>query len=345
MPTSWSLGKLRKWRSWTALLFVALVLALVLPHGVVAEALPILEPALARVFTGAAPETIEDLRAMDRHMTRLIQAVRPAVLHLRIGASHGSGVLISPEGHVLTAAHVVGAPDKQVTAQFPDGRTVVGTTLGVDLEHDICLLRLSGTGPWPYVPLSTKARLSVGQWCVALGHPGGFDLERGPVARLGRLLEVDDVFRTDCQLIGGDSGGPLLDMEGRLVGIHSRIGTSLANNLHVPAQYVREAWEELNRKEVLRGPSYIGVRGDATAPECVIRSVTSGSPASRAGIKVGDVVTHFCGQRIWSISELVMLVQMRRPGERVFLEIKRQGHERRIEFRIGRRASESETTS
>ncbi len=323
-------------RSWLPGL---LVLGILVPAGW-SESLPIEPKSLGPILAGESPKTPDDLRAMQAHFQRLAQRVQPAVVHLRIGASHGSGVVVSPDGYVVTAAHVVGAPKTKVQVRFPDGRQVKGDTLGINLEHDLSLIRLEGAGPWPYVGISQADRLKPGQWCAAVGHSMGFDAERGPVFRIGRILDSRGLVRSDCQLIGGDSGGPLFDMHGDVIGIHSRIGTSLANNLHIRGNLIREHWDELASGEVHRGDSYIGVRGNASEFKCEVASVSDDSPADRAGIRTGDVVTHFSGQRVWKFSDLVMLVQMRRPGESVPIRVKRGERAMELELKIGRRPQE-----
>jgi serine protease Do len=302
-----------------------------------ADVLPIHPPALSKIFAGASPKSVPDIQAMDAHTQRLAEFVKPAVVQLQMGASHGSGVVVSKTGLVLTAAHVVGAPNRQIRVRFSDGREVEGVTLGVNLEHDLSLVRLLEERTWYYLPVSTSKGVIPGLWCAAVGHPGGFDPERGPVFRLGRILDTGELLRTDCQLIGGDSGGPLIDMQGRVIGIHSRIGASLVNNLHISSSSVRDAWKDLTKGVVRRGQSYIGVRGKTDAPECELSEVSAGSPAESAGLRSGDVVTHFSGQRVWNFAELVMLVQMRRPGDRVPLKIVRDGREADLELEIGSR--------
>jgi serine protease Do len=231
--------------------------------------------------------------------------------------------------------------NRDVYVQLPDGRTAIGETLGIHLEHDLALIRLRDSGPWPFISVGQRSSLKVGSWCAALGHPGGCDLDRGPVLRLGRVLQHDSLLRSDCQLIGGDSGGPLVDMNGQVIGIHSRIGTSLANNLHIPVDVIRDHWKELTSGTIARGVSFIGVRGgsegSSSGPRCEITAVTPDSPAARAGIRQGDIVTHFAGQRVYNFAELVMLVQMRKPGDPVTLKVQRDGQELDVLVRIGRR--------
>ena len=203
---------------------------------------------LTKIFAGRSPKSPDDLRAMETRFRELHERVSPAVVHLRVGASHGSGVIFSEDGYILTAAHVVGRPGATVVVQLSDGRVRRGETLGIHLQHDIAMVRIEGKGPWPFVPPAPRDSGSRGSWCIALGHTGGFDIERGPVLRVGRVLRHDALLRTDCTLNGGDSGGPLIDMEGRVIGIHSRIGVYQANNLHIPIAAVDDHWRRFTQR-------------------------------------------------------------------------------------------------
>jgi serine protease Do len=122
-----------------------------------------------------------------------------------------------------------------VVFTFPDGRKAHGKTVEVDNENDLGLMRITDAGPWPQVPLGDLAGTRAGDWVLALGHPGGFDLRRSLVVRLGRIIRFDgEVVQSDCTISGGDSGGPLFDMHGRVIAIHSAISRSVAENFHVP---------------------------------------------------------------------------------------------------------------
>src|ERR1700758_5501580 len=116
--------------------------------------------------------------------------------------------------------------------------------------------------------MGKSTSLTKGQWVVSIGHPGGFRPNRTPVVRLGRVLEANaNLIQTDCTLVGGDSGGPLFDMDGKVIGIHSRIGPAITANLHVPVNTYRDTWDDLANGETLGGPvrprtgqAYMGVR-------------------------------------------------------------------------------------
>ena len=109
------------------------------------------------------------------------------------------------------------------------------------------MVKIGVEGKYPALEMGNSADLKVGQWVIAIGHPGGFRENRTPVVRVGRILFVSSfVIRTDCTLVGGDSGGPLFDMQGRVIGIHSRIGgLAISENMHVPVDTFREEWARL----------------------------------------------------------------------------------------------------
>lgn len=274
---------------------------------------------------------------MQDHQRLLAELVAKCTVHLQLRDAHGSGTIVSADGNVLTAAHVVGLPGEVVIVHLQNGRGVMGRVLGVDLEHDLALVRLSERGPWPFLDLADDLPPTQGQWCAAAGHPGGMDTQRGVVFRVGRVLHSGELLKTDCELIGGDSGGPLVDMRGRVLGVHSRIGVSVLTNLHVPAATVRENWEGLVSGKVLKGRSHLGIRGDKEAGDCVVKSVTPDSPADLAGILPGDQITHFDGQRIRRFAELMALVQTREPGETIVLDLVRDEQTLQLEVTIGDR--------
>lgn len=293
--------------------------------------------ALRDIFKGKPPKTVEDLKLMQGHVLKLAKAVRECTVSVQDGMAHGSGVIINDEGYVLTVAHVVGKPGKPVTVRFNNGLIERGYSLGMHLELDAGLIKLSREGPWPHLKMAKNDQIIAGQWCAAAGHPGGHDSARGAVFRLGRILTVDDLIRTDCQLVGGDSGGPLVNMYGQVIGIHSRIGISVINNLHVPISIYQRNWDDLVNGKLWQSRSYIGLRGKKDADRAIVAKVHAGSPAEEAGVRVGDIVTRFDGYRIERFAELVRLVREQQPGETVTMQIERNGKKQNAEVTIAAR--------
>jgi len=108
------------------------------------------------------------------------------------------------------------------------------------------MMKITTEGKYPFCELGKVSDMKKGTWCIAIGHPGGYKEGRSPVVRVGRILENNSEYvRTDCTLVGGDSGGPLFDMHGRVIGINSRIGQTLTSNMHVPVDTFRDTWGRL----------------------------------------------------------------------------------------------------
>jgi serine protease Do len=213
--------------------------------SVVLTVITCFDGALARGSTGAThappvfgkpvPTSITDLKAMERHVEALAKKLSPTVVALEIGDASGSGVIISSNGFVLTAGHVVEAPDRKVRITFPDGKVVNGKTVGTVADSDAGLLKITDSGMWPHADMAELKESRIGDWVLTLGHPGGFDAKRSLVTRLGRIIYVDsDDLQTDCTISPGDSGGPVFDMDGEIIGVHSYIRTSMSENFHVP---------------------------------------------------------------------------------------------------------------
>jgi serine protease Do len=311
---------------------IALAVGLVLEFGRFAPLLA--KPAPRRgaevpgAFRQSGPASVADLRAMERHVEGLVRRVSPAVVAVRIDNSAGSGVVISQDGLVLTAAHVCGTPDRAVLFTFPDGRTAHGHTLGTNHDRDSGLMKITDPGPWPHVDLADPSEMRLGEWVLALGHPGGFDPDRATVARLGRVIRTGILLQTDCTLMAGDSGGPLFDMAGRVVGVHSRISESTAENFHVPIATYLETWDRLERGDNWGGRprpsrSTIGVHGIDDPEGCRIQDVVEDGPAWRAGVQTGDVILRINGVPITDAECLGDCVHQAKPGEELAVLVKR----------------------
>ena len=313
---------------------VAHALAFLFAFGLLAGAPP--APALAQapsalsVFDKPAPESAEDLRAIQDHVHKVLEKVLPCTVNVRIGTSQGSGVIVSADGYVLTAGHVSGDPGRRCVVTLPDGREVRGETLGVNEGMDSGMVRITAKGEWPHAEMGDSSKVRKGQWCLAVGHPGGYKPGRSPVVRLGRVVSVGPTsIRTDCTLVGGDSGGPLFDMDGKVIGIHSRIGAPITANHHVPVDTYRDTWDRLVRGEAWGGrfgsdKPYYGIQFDPDRPgECRVLQVIEDGPARKAGLKPGDVVLMVAETRVRALEELRTLIQGYKPGDEVVLTVRR----------------------
>ncbi len=293
------------------------------------------------------PENLKDLRALEGQVQKVLQSGRQATVAVQLGGAAGSGVIVSADGLVLTAGHVVGEPGQRVTFFFASGKRARGVSLGKNESIDSGMMRITDPGPWPYVELAGADSAKIGEWVVAIGQPNGFFKDRAPPVRLGRVLyQGDDVINTDCTLVGGDSGGPLFNLRGQVIGIHSRIGPRLTANMHVPISTYHETWDRLVDSEVWGGRRQrgrgtpaesrplLGVAGNPEAESCTITQVFPGLPAERAGVKVGDIVRRFDDSEVTTFAELSRLVLTKRPRDKVKLSVLRDGEELEIEIAL-----------
>lgn len=296
---------------------------------------------LPKVFSKAVPESVKDLKDIEQHVKKLLDKIIPATVGLRIGGASGSGVIIDKEGHVLTAGHVSGRPDQNVQILLHDGTRLKGKTLGGNRGIDSGMLKITDKADFPFVDMAVSAELKKGDWCIAIGHPNGFQTGRAPVVRLGRLLEINKsktdgkvtYLRTDCTLVGGDSGGPLFDMHGKVIGIHSRIGGLISANIHVPVDTYHETWDKLVAGEIwgdnlfvrkkAGNDAYLGVRTDPNSKECKVQIVNPDSPAGKAGLKSDDIIVSIDGQKIANQTDFDNVLRTKRPGNLIALEIRR----------------------
>ncbi len=205
------------------------------------------------------PETLEDLRALEKHVQAVVRKVTPATVGVQVGFATGSGVIVSADGHVLTAGHVSGQPGRDAFIFLPDGKKLKAKTLGRNGFIDSGMMKISEQGKYPFIEMGNSKDLKKGQWVLAIGQPGGFRVNRTPVVRLGRVIAAASfAIQTDATLVGGDSGGPLFDLDGKVVGIHSRIGGQIVENIHVPIETYRQTWDRL-----AKGESWGGQLGQA----------------------------------------------------------------------------------
>jgi serine protease Do len=265
----------------------------------------------------------------------------------------GSGFLISPDGEILTNHHVVeGAGRLMVT--LADGRTFRARVVGADPDTDVALIKVDGVSALPVVELGDSAALRVGEWVCAIGNPLGYEhtVTVGVVSYLGRKLfdeSLDDFIQTDAAIDFGNSGGPLIDPTGKVIGINTAVSSEGAHiGFAVPINQAREVLGHLRRKgRVVRG--YIGVGlveidadvrrslrlGDARG--VLVEDVTPGSPGERAGLRRYDVIAAVDGHGVLAPGELIRDIAARAPGSRVSLRVVRDGREEAVDVQLTER--------
>jgi len=304
---------------------------------------PIEIPAeVQRVLALRYPRNVDQLRLLERQVQRVAAQAMPATVGVLVGQGAGSGVLVSADGLVLTAGHVIGKADRRATVLLPDGRRLAATTLGVNHGIDAGMLQIKNPpADLPFLPIA-QALPKIGEWVITLGQPGGMRTDRAPPLRLGRVLGGDDDWVcTDCTLVGGDSGGPLINLRGEVLAVHSSIGPKIVHNFHVPVVEIRKSWDRLLAGEVwgdalaevvssdLR--PLMGIAGHTDAGQCLITEVFRGLPAYEAGVRPGDVVLAVDGETITTFDEVSQKVLHKRPGQKMRLKIERDGKRTIIE--------------
>ncbi len=279
---------------------------------------------------GRAPDSLDQLRALEQQVVQVVERARECTVSVRIGNAQGAGVIVSPDGYVLTAAHVAMRPGLSAILIMSDGRRLRAKTLGMNRNVDAGLIKIeSPPEDLPCASLGTSRDLRPGMWCVAVGHPGGYEQGRGPVIRAGRILSTrDQAIVTDCALISGDSGGPLFDVTGRLIAIHSRIGNDILDNIHVPIDYYDTSWDRMAAGQTwghLPGfKPVIGVTRNPDSEVAQIGAVKPESPAEKAGLQAGDVVLGFNNVTITDFPSLIAAVEDTMPGEHVMMRVQRE---------------------
>lgn len=296
---------------------------------------------------------LDDLAKLESKVANVSREVLPATVALlsdRTGSS-GSGVIVSDEGLILTAAHVIQGAES-VLVVFPNGKQVQGNVLGANYSRDIAMVKIQEKGKWPAVDLGASKALEAGDWVVALGHSAGFDAARTPPVRFGRVISKGpgNYLTTDCTLIGGDSGGPLFDLEGRLIAIHSSIGQSLSNNNHAGIDGFREDWDRIlagetwgslslnpfaNPEMPVLGIEMAMVRGMRGV---VVQSVVQGSPAASGGVRTGDLIRSMDGSELQDASEMLQILAKRQAGDQVKVGVLRDNRELEMTITLKRRS-------
>jgi serine protease Do len=272
-------------------------------------------------------------------------------------SSLGSGVIIDPEGYILTNNHVVENADEiRVSLEDRDqtGRNgLVAKVVGRDPKTDIALIKITPKSALPAAALGDSGILQVGDWVVAIGNPFGLGhtVTVGVVSAKGRTLggNYDDFIQTDASINPGNSGGPLLNLRGEVIGINSaiasRTGQSAGIGFAVPINLAKDILPQLKASgHVIRGQLGVSIQtqwNDALAKQfgvdhgAVVADVTKGSAAEKAGIKRGDVIVEYNGKPLEEGSDLPRLVAATKPGTDVQVKIVRDKKEKEVTIRVG----------
>ena len=276
--------------------------------------------------------------------------------------SMGSGFVISSDGYIVTNQHVANGASK-ITIAFADGRTLPATLIGSDQGTDLALLKVETDEALPHLTFELNDGAIVGEWAIALGNPFGLfqasdpTVTVGVVSALGRDLQPQDnryyldMIQTDASINRGNSGGPLLNALGNVIGVNTAIftesGGSVGIGFAVPAEKAVRVLEELRDNGFVDRAYYIGLRG-RTLPDrwaqtlglseargVVVENVDPGSPAEDAGFKPYDVILKVANEPITNQNDFVGRLFEYRPGDVVPMEVVREGEMVRINMKLG----------
>jgi S1-C subfamily serine protease len=303
------------------------------------------------VDPGGASQVNPASNPKETNVVDIATRLRPAIVELQVdgdkGKGSGSGVIFRSDGYVITNNHVVDGAST-ITAVLADGHRVAAHLVGADPETDIAVVKLSGADR-PVATLGSASGLRVGEMAVAIGSPlglaGGPSVTVGVVSALGRQVDAAggppllDMIQTDAPIAPGSSGGALVDHVGNVIGITTAVAVNgvgpqglgfatpvdvargvaeqLIGNGHVTHMWLGVEGEDVDADTA----NHLGIAGGA-----VVKKVTSGSPAAKAGIVVTDVITEVDGVTVGSMGTLMVAIRQHRQGDQVTLGFLRDGH-------------------
>jgi serine protease Do len=278
--------------------------------------------------------------------------------------SLGSGFVVDPNGTVITNNHVIEDADK-VTVNFSDGSTLPAEIIGRDPKTDIAVLKVESDKPLPSVPFGNADAARVGDWVLAIGNPFGLggSVSAGIISARNRDINAgpyDDFIQTDAAINRGNSGGPLFNMEGQVIGVNTAIispsGGSIGIGFAIPSSLVRPVVAQLQKYgETRRG--WLGVRIQTvteeiaeslslpTAKGALVAGVTDESPADKAGFEQGDIITKFDGKGVTEMRSLPRIVAETEIGKKVNVELIRNGKVLKKRVEVGRLEETDEVAS
>jgi serine protease Do len=266
----------------------------------------------------------------------------------------GSGFIIDADGSILTNNHVIDRAER-IIVKLSDGRTLRARVIGADPDSDVALIKVDGQTGLPVAPIGDSSSLRMGEWVCAIGNPLGYEhsVTVGVVSYLGRKLfdaSLDNYIQTDAAINFGNSGGPLINTRGQVIGINSAISSKASNiGFAVPISGAAAILPQLRAHgRVSRG--YIGVALRDLDADLVrslnlpvnegalIQDITAGSPGERAGLKPYDVIVSFDGQAVANDDQLIREISSRTPGTAVALQVIRDGHQQPISVKLAERS-------
>ncbi|AXK64289.1 Do family serine endopeptidase [Burkholderia anthina] len=321
-----------------------------------AEAAQKAMPAVVNVFSSKDGSLPPDPRAKDPLFRYFFGDRNARKQQDEPAANLGSGVIVSPEGYILTNQHVVDGAD-QIEVALADGRTATAKVIGSDPETDLAVLKINVTN-LPTITLGRSDQARVGDVVLAIGNPFGVGqtVTMGIISALGRnhlgINTFENFIQTDAPINPGNSGGALVDVNGNLLGIntaiYSRSGGSLGIGFAIPVSTARTVLESIiTNGSVTRG--WIGVEPQDVTPEiaesfglsqksgAIVAGVLQGGPADKAGIKPGDILVSVNGDEITDTTKLLNTVAQIKPGTPTKVHVVRKGKEFDVNVVIGKR--------
>jgi putative serine protease PepD len=275
------------------------------------------------------------------------------------GQATGSGFVVSKDGFIVTNAHVINGASS-VSVQVGSGKTQSAQIVGKDESTDIALLKVNASGLTP-LQFGDSDALQVGDPVFAIGNPFGLDrtLTTGVVSALNRQItapngfSIDGVVQTDAPINPGNSGGPLLDSQGKVIGVNSQILTGSSSSdgnvgigFAAPSNTVKSVVKQLEQNGVVKH-AYLGVQMTATesGTGAQVAAVTQGGPAAAAGVKAGDTIVGFDGKAVASPDALAGLVNAKQAGDTVTLTVRRGGSEQQLTVTLGEQPASATASS